>query len=361
MQNPMQVPTVTNSSLPNASPKVVVSDSTHHEAAAKAQDKMAGQEMCTIVGGWALMLGVWFHLFVLMGCAGPSVRPNSGMCQNYYGAAFWVIFVINLIAYYVEAHKSPVRQYLSNSMSLSPIRAYLGGLHLQQPILWWQVQCYHMETRVVTQTHTRADGSSYTTTSTQQVRVDTHFARGAFAYTFCEDTSETIIIPSRVNVIRLRLTKSYEFADSATRSAYDAEFAEFVRLNDRDVHKDVRSGMDLEGFEELVMTVQDDQQAPVLLKLPFFYLFTVLLVGMPYRHWFFWVTTAMDYAFVKKVSRGQVPPPAGAVLPFGLPVLPPLGGGLLVPMGVMMPPATTVSLPESSAQPAGHGGPTTKV
>jgi hypothetical protein len=221
---------------------------------------------------WTFSIVLWIHLyFFIPYCetrkdsiaagaggvcdyyGGQSVNRNWGTYPSYantysytfkYNWYFWLIFSLFALAYLIQCFVAPERQYLSNFLP-NGIEAYIRGLVLQRPSLWFRIECYHYVTRTVrTKKGTR----------TERRKGTTHVAHSEYAFSSWRDISSAAVGPMNAPVKRLRCWKHYVFADLQSKLAYDQALSRFVSANNRNVHRTVTTGMELKDFHDFSLT-----------------------------------------------------------------------------------------------------------
>jgi hypothetical protein len=294
----------------------------------------AGEKL-SLITIWSFSIVLWLHLFFFIPyCETQKVdiAAGAGGICNYYGSRksirvgsyypsytytdtyyfiynwyFWLIFGLTLLAYLIQCFVAPERQYLSHLLP-NGIEAYIRGLVLQRPSLWFRIECYHYVTRTVrTKKGTR----------TERRRVTTHVAQAEYAFSSWRDISSAAVGPLNAPVKRLRCWKHYVFADLQSKIAYDQALSRFVIANDRDVHKSVTTGMELKDFHDFSLTYRVQ---PPMLSLGVYLMLIFTTFSVLFRHYFYSKTEPVDFHCVKEIGGGLTMLPS-APQPFGVPPL----------------------------------------
>jgi hypothetical protein len=271
---------------------------------------MNAREWCSMIWSLVMQSCVQIHLIFLAICfANPNASGNNGVCNNYFwkgglisgdvSTAFIVVVSVTGGLYLIDSFYNPFSSYVWNLRTRVESYQFLAKLSDTRPNLWWHIQCYHYETRTYRDSKGR--------TQTRQVRVNTHSASGHYAFSSWRNIGPPPLI-SAVKAMRIRLDKEYTFADAETKSDYDMKFAGFIAANDRDTHKDVSSGFDIEGFEDYFLSMIKDNEgessfAWFCYKTHWYWISTVLVMSGFFRMILVGGTNSMSYTFVKEVKK----------------------------------------------------------
>ena len=272
---------------------------------AVAKDKWSTSECCSVLWIWIMSLYLWFNVIVVIPMCvnwSPSRFGQAHICLDYYNHwYFWVPLVLVYIASLVQSGFSPTRQYLKNILNGS-IDEYVAGVRGNPPKPFFHIECYHNETS--------GSGKNRSTR-----RVTTHVAHGYFRFNSWWDVSPIVLGTGSAPVSRVRCTKEYKFADPATEQAYKVQFEAFVEANRRDVHQDVTSGLEIDGYNAYVLAFRSGGgQAGCFFSSSIFWLLSFLTLGVFYRHAFYCMTHPTDFNCTKLV-QGVPPSPAPAMVP----------------------------------------------
>ena len=85
-------------------------------------------------------------------------------------------------------------------------------------------------------------------------------------------------------LVKLELSKSYEFADAQTARSFRQQRALFRRMHDRDRHQSFQESFAIPGFKSNVLCCKDGAK-PALLTLSCFFLSTIATLNWPFRIW----------------------------------------------------------------------------
>ena len=232
------------------------------------------------------------------------------ICFGIYAAAsrqttVIVFFFLFLVAYFVEALICPVASSLKSLCEEEKgyntyLKARMGG-----PSFYWTSVSYHYET--VTTTHTRPDGSTYTTT--QQVRVNTHYANMYYDFDDYTDTSNEF--PTDVDLMRVYSKNQYNCFDAYTEEDKKYQWDKFVRENDKDTHQDVNESFAINGStnQALPNLLIYSNKAPYFMKYTY-YLCSVLTLTASIYRWGVTTLSAFTNVNIIKTIRKLPPTPA---------------------------------------------------
>uniref|UniRef100_A0A1I7V184 IRS-type PTB domain-containing protein n=1 Tax=Caenorhabditis tropicalis TaxID=1561998 RepID=A0A1I7V184_9PELO len=134
---------------------------------------------------------------------------------------------------------------------------YITALRTSPPIVWWKSVCYHY-TRKTRQVTRYRNGDAVSATQVYYERVNSHQAGSMFIYDTCgfRDISKTIMEIEKFHVTRIRLTRSFVFANMQAATEFEQQRSRFFNDNEtKDDYMEVREGMDLSdvGFVEEIL------------------------------------------------------------------------------------------------------------
>jgi hypothetical protein len=287
--------------------------------------RFSGGELASLITIWIFSIALWVHLFffiphcetekdlIAMGQGGicryyghqvlTRTPTPEGVLQTYrfkYNWYFWFVFGFTVLAYVIQCCVAPERQYLSHLLP-NGIEAYIRGLVLQRPSLWFRIECYHYETRTV---RTKKG------TKSKRKKVTTHRAESTYTFEHWRDVSSSALGPLHAPVKRLRSWQRFVFADARTKASYDQARDAFVHQNDRDAHNDVTTGMKLENFHDFTLSYR---VRPPYFSMTAYVLLSVFTLSVFFRHYFYAMTEPVDFHCVKEIGghgeRGSGAPP----------------------------------------------------
>jgi len=179
---------------------------------------------------------------------------------------------------------------------------YIHNIRTQPIHLGISCACSHMEQRVryVTRTH-RSGDRTWTTQEPEiyHVKITTYAETTYFQYYRCEDRSDDLNDEIRnYSVMKVQLTKGWQFGNEQTKRAYDEFKAIFIEKNQyKDRIFEMKEFDYLDQFEEKAMFV--DERKPFCLSMFWFLFWSFLGMSWPYRLWMEVRSAQTDYAFQK--------------------------------------------------------------
>jgi len=148
---------------------------------------------------------------------------------------------------------SPSGRALRNVMSQAELDAYVQRLRRTAPTVEATIQCFHYETRHHDEHFTDKDGRRRHRRVRTTVRVNTHFAREQWRYSWVRDVSGPPVYRPEIRALRVRVKAVQDFTGAPARAAYDAWREGFFRRNSFDVHQERTCKMSVAGLESYVM------------------------------------------------------------------------------------------------------------
>ena len=247
----------------------------------------------------------------------------SGLRESSHCKSFWItliiigfivtsiimiepVFLIGAgicyILYMIEYCCSSTRKYLSNIHDSETVNELMINARNTAPIITWNVQCYHYETRTYWVTVTDSDGRSRQEMRTETVRRNTHYASTQFDYKNWRDISQPWITDTRHQLCKITCDKSYCFANIETERYYHQRKQQFKRLNDRDVYQDFSESLKIPGMKKKILAETNPGGSPCCVNSGCFHFLSFFLCTWCYRCWFSSIVTKRKYLFVKQVS-----------------------------------------------------------
>ena len=118
--------------------------------------------------------------------------------------------------------------YLHNLGDLAYLDNFIRDVKADMPIISFHVECYHYETKTRTVTKTDSDGNRRTETETYREKKVTYRGKMNYQFDNCEDISPMEVSGmGSSNIVRIKLTKSYEFGNSATSQDFQVNYDAF--------------------------------------------------------------------------------------------------------------------------------------
>ena len=193
---------------------------------------------------------------------------TDGTCGDYYipvlcGASYLLPILAGI--YYLEAFVfvcdccvkcklgSSTCRYVSNIKSDSSSERFIANLQSQHPQFRMYVECYHYETRTRRVSYTDGNGNTRYRTETYRERVVTHRATGWIQYDHWLDRSTSVCGLGLHRLVKMELSKSYEYADEATALEFNRQRHNFRAANNFDVHQDYSESYIVGGYEQYAL------------------------------------------------------------------------------------------------------------
>ena len=270
--------------VPRTSARIVERPSTKNQFAG-----MDPYETCSLVVGWVFTLLVWFGLGSLIACS-QLHDPSSdavGFCP-YFGDTrgpaimFGAAYVFYLIAAFTSATFSYLRLH-SAARPVDDVPEFLRALTESMPTIRFSTADYH---------EVRKGGAEGF-----RKRVYTHRAADVFRFDVWDDAS-SIVVPSDVKYLRVRVEKSIQFMDDFTAEECDRQQTAFAAREACDDFQSVTKELHVPGFYKDLLICRGTRGC---VTPAWFVFFTILTLSMPYRHYFYARSVAVDVVLQKLV------------------------------------------------------------
>lgn len=215
-----------------------------------------------------IMLGVLSIIFVNL--AYDSI-------ENKISLSFAVILII---AYIIEVFYSNTFSFLYHKMNYQDAQKIIVDLSQLRGSIKWTIECYHYEKRT---TYVTKNGATRTKTTTKKVTTSTHTA--SFDYGVCEDKSIFDDAMNHLGILelcRVYLTQTYEFADSHARESFNSQKQNFLNTNkNRDEKYSFSESFNIPGFISRIITYggQPNDSPPIIFNVCIYLLCSTLLLG----------------------------------------------------------------------------------
>jgi len=158
-----------------------------------------------------------------------------------------------LCFYWIEVCCNKYGRYLDNIVDeLVIMHELLDQLREARPNFYWNIECYHYETRSRQVAYTM-NGQTYYQTQVYQEKVVTHTASRAYIPKSVEDRSPSYGYLKEYDITKLKLNKKYQFANNETMNDWKKKRAQFVQENKNDVFQDVTDHMDIPGYQDVFL------------------------------------------------------------------------------------------------------------
>jgi hypothetical protein len=211
----------------------------------------------------------------------------------------WLVALI-LVFYLLEAFFCSTRQYLAHKIGTSDdLEAHLEELRRAEPVVEWKVRSFHYETRPLIQKLLNTlDGSrlehglldSNVGTSLWKRKKVTHKATGFYQYNTCEDQTFAGVwkkATRRPIYSKIAVTKIIVLKDAKARIEYFRQQSEFLRANVQNM-AEFSTSIHVPGYQSRILAIRHPHEGflpSILFRQSTFWIFTILLLTVPYRHW----------------------------------------------------------------------------
>ncbi len=221
----------------------------------------------------------------------------SGFFEEPAQTWFFVVYIFISLLYLREILCSHSFQYLCNQSSNEGLAEYLEKLYSAPPKVKWHIQCYHIEIRTKHYSRRDENGNWYHFTTTEEVRVNTHSARGWLVMTRFTDVSNR---DKHNDMLEYQITKVSLKKSWCGDEGCQIQKAEFIRIHDRDVNFDFEETLEIPGFtpRKLAFT----SKKPFFANW-FFYLLChiTVVLALPYRMWLSSISGKVRHEICKEI------------------------------------------------------------
>ena len=234
-----------------------------------------------------------------------------------YGPKFFstmdTISAISIPIFYlyvlIEAQFCNEKKYLDSSYEGDEIDHYLNLIYEKEPQIFIIVECYHFETRTRIITYTDANGNLQSRVETYQEKVTSFTDSKMFNFRTWRDVSDRSQVPStRTKVTRIKLSKTFTFADQQTYDEFSNVESNFIEANqNRDTYINSYNELNITGFKERIMGV--DGNRPFWMTKVCFQLANLLALSWPYRWLLGGGTQKIEHSIIKEISIIENLPP----------------------------------------------------
>jgi hypothetical protein len=210
----------------------------------------------------------------------------------------WLVALI-LVVYLVEAFFCSTRQYLAHKIGNSDeLEAHLEQLRRAEPIVEWKVRSFHYEVRPVIQTLLNTlDGNglehvldSNVSTSLLKRKKVTHRATGFYQFNTCEDQTFAGVWKKATRTpiySKIAVTKIIVLKDAKARIDYFRQQSEFLRANVQNM-AEFSTSIHIPGYRSRILAIRHPPEGlvhSIFFRQSTFWIFTLFLLTVPYRHW----------------------------------------------------------------------------
>ncbi|CAL2031061.1 unnamed protein product [Caenorhabditis brenneri] len=241
----------------------------------------------------------------------PLLIYQHGPCAQGYNFVPIVFGLMLYIVYLMECWHSRTKIISMKKVRVEDALDYIKALSTSPPIVWWKSVCYHY-TRKTRQVTRYRNGDAVSATQVYYERVNSHQAGSMFIYDTCgfRDISKSILEVEKFHVTRIRLTRSFVFANMQAATEFEQQRSRFFNDNEtKDDYMEVREGMDLAdvGFVEEILAF-NRPTPPWFLHPIVFWFFSVLVLSWPLRIYTEWRTAVLSFQVVKLFGTHYLSP-----------------------------------------------------
>lgn len=204
----------------------------------------------------------------------------------------WIVLLVFILFYIVECCRASSLKYLSN-IEGTPSAQYIDEMRRQEPVLQLTVRCWHDEQRV---RHRNGKNELY------HVRVEGHTASTQYPINRWRDGSEPVPDTADFSLLKAKFKKMFTFESIEAKNRYNEFKAQFKEKNQKDVHSDFTEELVMANFQSHKLCMIDPKARPCYIAAPLYWLFSLLLLTVPYRLKFDSVTGRLTYTFVKVIG-----------------------------------------------------------
>lgn len=241
----------------------------------------------------------------------PLLIYQHGPCAQGYNFVPIVFGLMLYIVYLMECWHSRTKVINMKKIRVEDALNYIGALRTSPPIVWWKSVCYHY-TRKTRQVTRYRNGDAVSATQIYYERVNSHQAGSMFIYETCgfRDISKSVLGVEKFHVTRVRLTRSFVFANMQAATEFEQQRSRFFNENEtKDDYMEVREGMDLSdvGFVEEIL-VFNKPTPPWFLHPLVFWFFSIFVLSWPLRIYTEWRTAVLSFQVVKLFGTNYLSP-----------------------------------------------------
>lgn len=166
-----------------------------------------------------------------------------------------------------------------------------------EPVITMSVQCWHNEVRV----KTVASGGGGKENREVRVRVNTHATSAKYPVTNWMDGSDNVPATADFCLLKANFEKSFTFGSLEAKARFNEWKEKFKQQNKLDTEADFKEEFTIEGFKPRTLCLIDPNALPCYISPVFFWVFSLLLLTVPYRIKFDSITGRLTYTFVKVI------------------------------------------------------------
>lgn len=270
--------------------------------------------LCTVLIFLSIFYASYCHFkYEAYSSVQPLLVYQHGPCALGYNFVPIIFGLMLYIVYIMECWHSRSKIIGMKKVRVEDAMDYIAALKDSPPIIWWKSICYHYMRKSRQITRYR-NGDAVPATQIYYERINTHTSANIFAYEACgyKDISKSVKEMEKFTVTRMRLNKSFLFANMQAAGEFEEQRTRFFNENElKDDYMEVLEGMDLTHtafFEELL--VFNCVSPPWFLHPLTYWLCSVLLFSWPIRIFAEWRTAILPFHVVKLFGTNYLSPSA---------------------------------------------------
>ncbi|CAA93883.2 Transmembrane protein 151 homolog [Caenorhabditis elegans] len=241
----------------------------------------------------------------------PLLIYQHGPCAQGYNFVPIVFGLMLYIVYLMECWHSRTKIINMKKVRVEDALDYITALRTSPPIVWWKSVCYHY-TRKTRQVTRYRNGDAVSATQVYYERMNSHQAGSMFIYDTCgfRDISKSILEVEKFHVTRIRLSRSFVFANMQAATEFEQQRSRFFNDNEtKDDYMEVREGMDLSdvGFVEEILAF-NKPTPPWFLHPIVFWFFSIFVLSWPLRIYTEWRTAVLSFQVIKLFGTNYLSP-----------------------------------------------------
>eukprot|EP01046_Picozoa_sp_COSAG06_P000813 COSAG06_NODE_23_length_33072_cov_44.622327_31_plen_407_part_00 len=235
--------------------------------------------LCTswLAAACLLQLAFVASLVGALSSRGDDALGDEATRNNWFTAVAIVAFLMM-----AEVCASPSAAFLRHKLGDASAYQHVEGVRKAGPSVRWHMQCYHYRT----ESHTSqmdGTGNKQATTTSRQVRHNTHSAWATYTPYYWEDISSPFPDIGSGSLTRLTFQREFVFADDESRSHFRSAKRQFIEANQRDCHYEFAEHLETPGFQRHVLACKDSRALPWWLSKWAYYLCSLFCLTVPYR------------------------------------------------------------------------------
>jgi len=253
---------------------------------------------------WIFTISFWYLLFSIAACNVLFHSATDGYCGWFVtniGIALGITAGVAL-AYVIECCCAGSAKYLNHILQNEGAQQFVERIKAQPAVINWRVACYHWETRWRTKRVTDSNGNTRTERESYREKVYTWRARDLFRYATCIDVSGQLLGLDEYNLTKLRMHKTWGFANVESQNEYMRQRRMFRMMNWRDVHQEFYEEYSINGYVDRILAESEPGIKPGWMSASCYWLCNALFCSPCFRHKMSAACGNAEYTFIKQLS-----------------------------------------------------------